>query len=1251
MRGPAGALNWLGRLQPLGLRRRELARLERQTFCRRAGRVLSSGPGVSCTLLLASLALPFAASSGQATRIAGLVVSGDSLPIVGAQVALLLGGVSPADSTLTGPDGRFALTLTDPAALDATLYVTAVGHRARRIALRRDLASQAFESVTVMLATLSQAIAAVRVEVHRPRPARSMADGGGQSVAPGQDVARSLQDFPAADLGSLLATVPGLVATPGSDPLHPTISYLGQEIDAQGVTLNGLAAGGLEVPRDGVLVNVTTSTFDATRRSSGGPMVSVSLPGGSAFPARAVRLSLADPHLQWQDRLGADVAGRPRHVIASGFAAGPILRGSSYYSLAFQGSERTARLSDLLVAAPGTFARLGVDPDSVVRLLRIADAAGIPSQVEGATRHRASNGGSLMGRIDLAKDRSTQVSLILSGSGTGTEGAGIGTLSSPTVGQSASTSTLRLQPVVSTYLAGAVLDEASVAVSRSWSRSNPSLRLPLAVVSIDSPTADGGIGQAFAALGGSGTPEFAITTSALQFRNETSWHSLSGRHLFRLAVDALSSYRASRSDPGAGMFTFRSLADLESGAAASFARSIGRERRVLHERSALIGLGDLYRPTPQLTVQYGFQAGLGTGSANVPYNAGVDSLFGLRTDRSLRLVDWAPMAGFSWVRRARDGRIPIRWILTGGVSKVVVPVTASALDAVAGATGGAGQGTQVSCVGDGVPGIEWSRWSRDPSTIPLACGSVDSSAMMAPPLPRITALGSGLTSPHSWRAELRWNRFVTPRLRLFAATSWAVTHGQRDVSDANFDPGIVFRLPDEGGRPVYVEPSDISPAGATTATGSRRFAGYEHLTVIGSGGATAARQAQLGVRGGMTAPFGMNVLAAAAYTWQRVTERRSGFTSGTTAGDPRDVAWARSASDIRHSVALGMTLDIHGIVRVALASSVTSGQPFTPLVSGDVNGDGYLNDRAFVFAPDAMGDPVAAQALQRLLGRRDAVGRCLRGQVSHVATPNSCQGPWSASLNMSVVPGTKGVPIGSRSSLSFSIQNPLAALDRLAHGSHGLRGWGQPGGYAVDPALLYVRGFDAATQRYRYAVNPDFGSNRIARTLARVPFGVTLDLRVNLSPDPVAQQLAELLRPTARGGRALDAQGIFGRIQQRPLSEFAQMLSYVDSLHLSEAQVDSIGVLERALATARDSTYLALAEYLAAQHGRYGGGETRRRWVGTQLDILYLVGAFVPRLRRVLTADQFAALPKLLRRRLELAAREHARLEERARTL
>src|SRR5690606_7550621 len=114
---------------------------------------------------------------------------------------------------------------------------------------------------------------------------------------------------------------------------------------------------------------------------------------------------------------------------------------------------------------------------------------------------------------------------------------------------------------------------------------------------------------------------------------------------------------------------------------------------------------------------------------------------------------------------------------------------------------------------------------------------------------------------------------------------------------------------------------------------------------------------------------------------------------------------------------------------------------YTPMVAGDINGDGLRNDIAFIYDPVVAADPEVAAGMQRLLSTLDGgAAACLRSQLGRVAERNSCTGPWQPSLDLQVNwrPGM----FDNRLAISFSTINLLGGLDELFHGADGLKGWG-----------------------------------------------------------------------------------------------------------------------------------------------------------------------------------------------------------------
>ena len=166
-----------------------------------------------------------------------------------------------------------------------------------------------------------------------------------------------------------------------------------------------------------------------------------------------------------------------------------------------------------------------------------------------------------------------------------------------------------------------------------------------------------------------------------------------------------------------------------------------------------------------------------------------------------------------------------------------------------------------------------------------------------------------------------------------------------------------------------------------------------------------------------------------------------GFGGGTTSSDPYLTQWARGDRDARHQFTYNIGYTIRQAVSITAFGRVQSGNPFTPMTSGDVNGDGYNNDRAFIYDPASTTDPVLSASMASLLSNAPASVRdCLRKQLGTIAGKNSCQSPWSTSLSLRVALVSQALKIPDRATISLGIANPLTGIDALVHGSNNLHG-------------------------------------------------------------------------------------------------------------------------------------------------------------------------------------------------------------------
>jgi hypothetical protein len=306
--------------------------------------------------------------------------------------------------------------------------------------------------------------------------------------------------------------------------------------------------------------------------------------------------------------------------------------------------------------------------------------------------------------------------------------------------------------------------------------------------------------------------------------------------------------------------------------------------------------------------------------------------------------------------------------------------------------------------------------------------------------------------------------------------------------------------------------------------------------------------------------------------------------------------------------------------------------PYTPLVAGDINGDGYSNDRAFIYNPAQTADATLASSMQSLLNSASGnVRDCLMKQLGFLAERNSCQGPWTSQATMTITFNPLKFRMPQRATLSFQIGNPLGAADLVLHGNDRLRGWGQ---FAfADPNLLAVRGFNPTTQRYTYDVNQRFGSTLPALTVVRAPVTVTAMMRFDLGPTRERQALTQQLdrgRRT-RGNKAPEPmiKAIYGG-SGGVMNPLAAILRQADTLGLTGAQADSIATLNRTYVIRLDSIWSPVAKYLAALPDNYDRDDAYRRYKRAREASVDMLINLAPDIRHLLTTEQRRKLPALV---------------------
>jgi hypothetical protein len=714
-------------------------------------------------------------------------------------------------------------------------------------------------------------------------------------------------------------------------------------------------------------------------------------------------------------------------------------------------------------------------------------------------------------------------------------------------------------------------------------------------------------------------------------KNDLSWFDDANKHRIKLTTEV--QYSASTQDLSnnlLGTFVFNSLEELESGRPASFSRTLTARRRSTGHVTGSVAIGDSYRRTQDLQIQYGLRVDASRFTASPAFNPAVERAFGRRNDRVPNPIGVSPRVGFSWtVGRANEleaffgqARAP-RAVVRGGVGVFTNASNAGLIGAALDNTGLPSGTQQLMCVGPAAPIPDWSAYAADPSRVPDRCVDGTAGTVFADPLPNVTLVSPRYAPPRSVRSNLSWNGSVLDaRFSTNVEATYAVNLNQQRTVDLNFAPLTRFTLDTEG-RPVFVQPASIVAAtGAIASRDARVSSEFARVSEVRSD--LRSQTGQLGVQLRPITRGPTRFRWNAGYTFRHVREQVSGFSS--TAGNPLDVTWARSGQGA-HDINYNLSYTFFDAVQVNWNGRFQSGSAYTPTIAGDVNGDGYSNDRAFIHSPDAAADPALAEGMRELLATTSGAAReCLERQVGKIAARNSCRGPWSSSASLNVTLDRAKFRMPQRASLSFSLSNPLGAADLLINGSGNLRGWGQSP--FPDQALLYVRGFDPETRRYRYEVNRRFGATRPQFLTLRSPVTLTATMKVDLGPMRERQNLAQQLGSgRTRPGSRLPEQAFRNMGTGNLPNPMSTILRQQDSLRLTAVQADSIAVMNRRYTYRSDSLWAPVARWFASLPARFDEGEAYDRYLRArhaQIDMLMQMG---PAIRALLTAEQRRRLP------------------------
>ena len=1183
-------------------------------------------------LAAAGLAAAAAPAAAQTDVIRGRVLTGEGLPLQNVRVTATSIPGNVTREARTNREGSYQIAFIN-GPHDYIMGFSLIGYAFKQFEIKQ----VADEQVLIADARLSvvQLDTVVTTASNQQRVSRNSQTpdvSGAEQTINNLNLPPELQG----DLAAMAASLPGVTLIPGLDGQPDGFSVLGLGADQNTTTLNGQSFNSSSLPRDAqVQTSLSTSTLDVSRGGFSGANQNLSAASGSNFRTRGTSFVFNAPALEWTDRAAQAVGTEYTNLSLGGVVSGPISYNKSFFSLSYQFGRNSRDNATLLNTNALGLLTAGVAYDSVQHLLRHSEPARAVADGRRAAsvapqRQRLGLRQPLLLSTDLeqrAIDRGdVQRELVAAGSGRWQRDvAGVGERRADQLGRGTPGAPHRVHRQHAERDGG-----VGESLAQLWNTVPASAGGHRAGELRPSRRRERRLGPDLWRRTGirlhvrvSGTPAFKTRCRGSTPRTSTgsSWRRTSTT----AAPPSTNPFNR------LGTFSFNSLSDLANGVPASFSRSLSAYDRTVNLFLAGASIGDSYRRNQDLQIQYGLRVD-GAHYATAPiYNPDIDHLFGLRNDHVPNPISISPRIGFqktlgqapeifAFTGAQRAPRAIVRVNVGMFSNNPTVGLISSALDN----TGLASGAQQISCVGPAAPIPNWSAYENDPGSIPTTCADGTLGTPFATSAPNVYLVSPDYRTQRSVRANASWNgSLLDGRFSAGITGTYSLNLNQQRSFDLNFKPSAQFSLDD--GRPVFAQAANIVPTTGAIAPGDAHVTtAYTHVYETRSDLQSRSSQIQLSLS---PIPHGPTKFTwSATYTYLHIRELVSGFQS--TAANPLDLLWSTNGQG-PHQISYNLRYNLFNAAAITWSGSFRSGNHFTPMIAGDVNGDGYSNDRAFVYNPSIVTDTALASGMRQLLANASPATRdCLQSQIGHIAARNSCLAPWSSNASIQLALDRAKFRMPQRANVSFSLNNPLGAADLALNGSGHLKGWGQS--YAPDQSLLYVRGFDQTTQRFTYQVNQRFGATNPALVVLRSPVVFTTQVRVDVGAMRERQTLGIQLGQgrTLPGTRAPEA--LFRAIGAGSISNpMATIIRQQDSLHLTVVQADSLAAMNRRYTYRSDSLWAPVARYLVKLPERYDEGEAYGLYLHTRRAQIDMITQLAPTIRALLTPEQLRKIPQL----------------------
>ena len=541
---------------------------------------------------------------------------------------------------------------------------------------------------------------------------------------------------------------------------------------------------------------------------------------------------------------------------------------------------------------------------------------------------------------------------------------------------------------------------------------------------------------------------------------------------------------------GAGTYNFRDMDAFAAFRPSSFERNIRQGGGVPFAEFDVLEWGiyaqDEWRVTPKLTATLGLRYDLQTFLQDPDRVLAAERAFGVNTGIAptdndnvsprLALAYDFSGNGTSVIRGGMGyfyGRVP--YVLGGNVQSTVRPVVT------------------VNCTGsivDGDPNAppsvqDYGQWGKDGNDNPSSCAQTT----VASGIPEFTFWNDDFEFPETFKANIGYSAEFGDRTQLSVDALYSQSSLLYTVRNLNLRD-VQFTLDNEGERRIFQPGSVFDPAAGdptSNTLNSRRnlelgdvFVNYndgrarsfslttEVAHILDDDALDFLRIDDVQVRG--------------SYTYTRSYDNSSyscctasaGYTNPTVgAFGPNDIggvgdtdkAWGPSDFTRDHTFITSVSAKLPLGIKVAGFWRLQSGRPWTPEVSGDLNGDGVrFNDRPFVFDPaDLPLTATGAQAdtMRAVYEQVLANNSCAGDHVGEIVPRNTCRYPWFNRIDLRLARSFDTLE-GQRAELQLDLFNVLNGLNS---------DWGQlMGVFSRNRNLLVPERYNENTGQIEYTV-------------------------------------------------------------------------------------------------------------------------------------------------------------------------------------